>query len=104
MSDKPADCRCDFCWNDGSCDKVMTEQRKRRGPNLTPLPCCGHPAGSHECGLCQVVLNAGDYSATPVFCQCPDNVYEESGMDEFFGPTTHNPSPLPVLSLFEEDK
>lgn len=22
MSDKPADCRCDFCWNDGSCDKV----------------------------------------------------------------------------------
>jgi len=82
----------------------MTEQRERRGPNLTPLPCCGHPAGSHECGLCQVVLNAGDYSATPVFCQCPDNVYEESGMDEFFGPTTHNPSPLPVLSLFEEEK
>ena len=42
--------------------------------------------------------------AAPVFCQCPDNVYEESGMDEFFGPTTHNPSPPPVLSLFEEDK
>jgi hypothetical protein len=49
----------------------------RYQPDLTPLSCCGHAAGCHECGMCQVVLNEGDYGASPIFCPCPENAEVE---------------------------
>lgn len=39
-------------------------------------------------------------------CSCHQLAYTPSGLDEFHGPTSLwvDPSPLPVLSLFEEEK
>lgn len=46
--------------------------------NKTLPPCeCGHSIGAHECGLCQIVLNEGEYSATPIFCDCPFNYQDD---------------------------